>query len=679
MSQNKNRNLKISVPFAKLRLFAASLLLLAVVLWSCSRLTARPIRNVILISIDTCRADYLSCYGYPRKTTPNIDAIANTAALFENVISPVPVTLPSHCSMMTGTIPPHHGVHDNDNYYLNASNITLAEVLKEKGFATAAFVSAFILDSQFALDQGFDTYYDQFEMRLDGLEASERRADRTTRLTIDWLDNHSREKFFLFVHYYDPHTDYQPPEPFASQFSDNLYAGEIAYTDHQIAKLIGKLKSLNIFDSSLIIITSDHGEMLGEHGEDEHGYFIYQSALKVPLIFKLPRQRKPQRTKDLVGLVDIAPTVYSLLGIKPPSPLHGRDLSTYLRSDAISPQQRYIYAESLYPTKYGGNSLLGVVSGRYKYIQTTRPELYDLEVDPAESENLILSRPDLARILREQLKHTLDESVRKPESDAAAVPDEETIRRLQSLGYVTGPVAEQFDSDSDRQDPKDLLDFYVSTAKLHRLVTHQRLDEAEALGEQLILQRPDYYGLHYILGKVAALKGDTQKAVPYMLESLRLNPNQAGLHNHLAMILTQDGRHNEAIDHFTKSVVLNPNQLGPRFAWATVLEQQGKFDEAVDQYNAVLQLDPTTFSAHNNLGSVLLRQGKYDQAAAHCLKAIQLNPLLPEAYYNLGNVRFRQADFEQAIINYQEALSLRPGWPEAQKNLNIASSRIQKP
>ncbi len=679
MNQRNGRYLTTSMPFARLWLFAALVLLVAVVLWSCSGLTARPIRNVILISIDTCRADYLSCYGYPRKTTPNIDAIADTAALFENVISPVPVTLPSHCSMMTGTIPPYHGVHDNDNYWLDGRNITLAEVFKQNGFATAAFVSAFVLDSQFALDQGFDSYYDNFDLQLAHLEASERRADQTTRLALDWLDNHSEDKFFLFVHYYDPHSDYEPPEPFASKFSDNLYAGEIAYTDHYIANLIEKLKSLGIFDSSLIIITSDHGEMLGEHGEDEHGYFIYQSALKVPLIFRLPGQRKPQRIKDPVGLIDIVPTVCSLLGVEPPAPLHGRDLSVYLRGDTISPPQRFIYAESLYPTKYGGNSLLGVVGDRYKYIQTTRPELYDIQLDPAESENLIPLRPDLARMLRGQLKQTLEENVRKLKSGVMPVPDEETIRRLQSLGYVTGPVSEEFDFDSDRQDPKDLLDFYMSNAKLHRLVMHQRLDEARVLGEQLILQRPDYYGIHYILGKIAALQGDTQKAVPYMLRSLQLNPNQPGLHNHLAMIRTHQNRHNEAIDHFTKSVALNPNQVGPRFAWATVLERQGKLGAAVAHYNAVLELDPTTFAAHNNLGSVLLRQGKYDQAAAHCTKALQINPQLPEAYYNLGNIRFQQADFEHAVINYQKALSLRPDWPQAQENLSIAKSRMQTP
>ncbi|MHC4150123.1 MAG: sulfatase-like hydrolase/transferase [Planctomycetota bacterium] len=678
MSQNRSPHLtKESLPFAGLWLLAALVLLLAVVLPSCSTSTSRPVPNVILISIDTCRADYLSCYGYRKETTPNIDAFADQAALFENVISPVPLTLPAHCSMLTGTIPPHHAVHDNFDYWLDGANITLAEILHDNTFATAAFVSAFVLDSQFALNQGFDTYYDHFEQQADQFQANERRADQTTRLALDWLENQKHENFFLFLHYYDPHTDYEPPEPFASKFADNLYAGEIAYTDHYIGKVLQKLKSLGIFDSSLIIITSDHGEMLAEHGEDEHGYFIYQSALKVPLIFKLPGQHTPQRIKDLAGLVDIVPTVCGLLGIAPPTPLQGRDLSPCLENSSISSKERHIYAESLYPTKYGGNSLLGLVGRRYKYIQTTRPELYDLQLDPAESENLIESRPQLAAELREQLRQRLEENVRKLKSGARPAHDDETIRRLESLGYVAGAVSELFEFDQDRQDPKDLLGFYVSTTKVNRLMTREKFDQARVLCEQLLLQHPDYYGLHRTLGKIAASKGDTQNAKAYMLKSLQLNPNQADLHNHLGMILGEENRLAEAIHHLGESLALNPNQAGAHFASGNVLERQGRLDQAADHYTTILQLDPTSAAAHNNLASVLLRQGKYDQAELHCTKALQINPQLPEAYYNLGNIRFQQGNFQQAVINYQKALALRPNWPDAQKNLSIAKSRTQ--
>ena len=228
------------------------------------------IRNVLLISIDTCRADYLSCYGYPRETTPNIDELAREGILFENVISPVPLTLPAHSSMLTGTIPPYHRVHNNIDYKLGLSNVTLAEILKEVGFTTSAFISSFIMDSQFGLDQGFDTYNDSFEKTYSSVGINERKAGETSRLAAQWLDEHKDESFFLFLHYYDPHKSYEPPKPFASKFPQNPYAGEIAYTDDYIGQVITRLKELGLYDSTLIIITSDHGEMLGEHGEPAH-------------------------------------------------------------------------------------------------------------------------------------------------------------------------------------------------------------------------------------------------------------------------------------------------------------------------------------------------------------------------------------------------------------------------
>ncbi len=248
----------------------------------------KEIRNVVLISIDTCRADYLSCYGYSRKTTPNIDAVAAEAVLFNHAVAPVPLTLPSHGSMLTGTIPPYHGVHHNIDYRLDESNVTLAEILKQNGFTTGAVISSFVLNAQFGFAQGFDTYNDHFVQPMSSFYGNERRADEASRVAEQWLAEHQDEPFFLFLHYYDPHDAYRPPEPFAATFKDNLYAGEIAYVDHCINQVIEKLKKLGLYDSTLIIITSDHGEGLDEHFEKTHGYFNYHSTMRVPLIIKVP-------------------------------------------------------------------------------------------------------------------------------------------------------------------------------------------------------------------------------------------------------------------------------------------------------------------------------------------------------------------------------------------------------
>ena len=255
--------------------------------------TSKNIKNVLLISIDTCRADYLSCYGFDRQTTPQIDNIAKKGILFKNAYSPVPLTRPAHCSMLTGTYPPFHQVHDNFESELDDSNITLAEILQNNGYNTGAIISSFVLDQQFGINQGFEYYHDKFTPSADGNEPEERPGEQASRLACDFLTDSTDHPFFLFLHYFDPHIDYNPPEPFAGRYSENLYAGEIAYVDYCIGLVIDQLKKLGLYDSTLIIIVGDHGESLGEHGEAEHGYFIYQSTVHIPFILRAPGMSNP--------------------------------------------------------------------------------------------------------------------------------------------------------------------------------------------------------------------------------------------------------------------------------------------------------------------------------------------------------------------------------------------------
>ena len=636
------------------------------------------IRNVLLISIDTCRADYLGCYGYRDATTPNIDAVARESIVFENVISPVPLTLPAHASMLTGTIPPYHSVHDNFAYWLDDSHVTLAEILKGHGFATGAVVSAFVLDSKFGTGQGFDSYHHDFGKEPAGGRADERKGQETSSLAVQWLEKHKSDRFFLFVHYYDPHSPYLPPEPFASRFSDNLYAGEIAYTDYCIEQVIKKLKELGLFDSTLLVITSDHGEMLGEHGEEGHGYFIYQSAIKVPLIIKIPGENKPKEIKEVVGLVDIVPTICRLVGVQPPLESRGIDLSAYFAQGGPSSEERHIYAESLLGTKYNVNSLLGLVTNRWKYIQTTRPELYDIVEDPQESNNLIDKQPQRAHLMREQLQEILDQTIDENQSPSEAKLDSESINRLESLGYVSGKVSESFEFDQSREDPKDSIGFHSSNLKLTSLIHQKKYGQAKLLCHELLSERPDYYGIYTNLSRIAFAEDDKEKAEMYTLKSLQLNPDQIGLHNEIGMMLAREGRYDEAIWHLSESVRVNPNQVGPRVAMATIFEKQERLDEAVKCYAGVLEVSPQSAEAHNNLSSVLARQAKYEEAFEHSTKALEINPNLPEAYYNLGNIMFQQGEFGKAVIQYEKALKLRPGWEQARMNLLIAESRKQE-
>jgi arylsulfatase A-like enzyme len=412
--------------------------------------------NVLLISIDTCRADYLGCYGGEYNATPNIDAFAKEGILFEKVVTPVPLTLPAHSSMLTGLYPTSHGVHGNLDYKLEAEHVTLAEVLKRKGYHTGAIVSSYVLDSTFGLDQGFDEYDDDFENVVKTSHYTERRGDEATERALEWLENNKGRPWFLFLHYYDPHWRYEPPEPFKSKFSMNLYAGEIAYVDYHLEKVLDKLKKLGVYDSTVIILTADHGEMLGEHGEADHGYFIYNSAVYVPLILRVPGNTGPERVISTVSINDILPTVCQIIGVDSPEGMSGYSL---LRDVEKGESDRHLYCESYVPAKHRANVLLGLITQKWKYIQTTHPELYDLESDWQEQNNLCEAEPKRAHFLREHLREML-QTTQKDSYKNIELSDEQR-RKLESLGYIGSvSVDASIAFDTNKPDPKEYIKFH---------------------------------------------------------------------------------------------------------------------------------------------------------------------------------------------------------------------------
>ena len=637
-----------------------------------ARLGQDKIRNVILISIDTCRADYLSCYGYPSKTTPNIDTIAAEGILFENVISPNPTTLPAHSSMLTGTNPPYHGVHDNEGYQLGKFNTTLAEILKEAGFSTAAFISAFVMDSQFGIDQGFDTFNDRFEEEIVPMSGiSERKGHETSRLAVKWLEENKDEKFFLFLHYYDPHLDYEPPEPFASQYASNLYAGEIAYTDHCIGQVISKLKKLKFYDSTLIIITADHGEMLGQHGEKGHGYFIYQGNVRVPLIFKLPGKRRSKVITKRVGLIDIVPTVCGLLDIETPSEVKGMDLSGAFAGKKLPDQPRNLYCESLGPTIYDASPLLGVVTDQYKYIHTAREELYDLIKDPGELNNLLTAKPKQANLLKGHLELIIEEQLRKNDIDNRLKLNEQALNKLESLGYVAGSVKEDFRLDQDGDDPKDFIDFHLLYARASVLTHIKKYSEAEALCKQLISRKSDFWGAYFVRGYINAEQDNADEAIRNWQESVRLNPGHYQSYCELGLIFDRQGKTEQAIVHFQKALQINPNLAEIHNNLASTLNKQGKTDEAISHYRQALQIDSNLAEAYNNLGIILKSQGNIDEAIKHYRKALEIDPGHAIIHYNLAEELRKQGKADEAISHYRQALQIDPNFALAHNYLGV--------
>jgi arylsulfatase A-like enzyme len=589
---------------------------------------ASPIRHVVLISLDTCRADHLSCYGYKRKTTPNIDALARKGYLFGNTTTTIPLTLPAHTSMFTGTIPPHHGRHENKDPYFDPSHVTLAGLLKEKGYSTGAFVGSQILNGSLGLDRGFDVYDDEFAEK----DASERRGAEVNRAAFDWLEKQKNDPVFLFLHYYDPHDEYDPPEPFASKFKESAYAGEIAYADHCIGEVIAKLKKLGMYKSSLIIVTGDHGEMLGEHGEAGHMYFIYESAMKVPMVYKLPESSKGQKIDDIAGIIDIVPTVCDLLGIEPPAPIEGKSLAGYFSDTPVEDEDRYMYCESLYPTKYGGNSLLGLVGEKWKYIQTTRPELYDLEKDPGEETNLVDAERHRVRILKDQLAQILEQSVRKEKGQEDTQLSAEALKHLNSLGYVGGnSVKEDFSFDQTAKDPKDLIGYHEDYRKLSRMMTKSDPSiNLREMGDRLIKQRPDFHEIYSALMGVALKQKDYKNLIHYGEQALKVKPGNHDLHQMLGFAYSETKQYEAAAKHY---------KLGLGFA---------EKDET-DSLTKRVQL-------HNQLGLMRSKQKKFGLAVAQFRESLKLDGKQPVMLNSYAQALLTSSD--PAIVNNSTAMKL---------------------
>ncbi len=657
-------------------------ILLAVVVingrWFLSRLglISPNIRQIILISIDTCRADYLSCYGYPRRTTPNIDAIAQQAVLFEQVITPVPLTLPAHSSMLTGTIPPYHGVRNNLNYKFREWNTSVAEILREHDYRTGAIISAFVLDAQFGLNQGFETYNDDFiEARHYG-EYMERKAQETSEFACRWLEENRDEKFFLFLHYFDPHDAYVPPEPFASRFADNLYAGEIAYTDDCIGRVIEKLKALGLYDSSLIIIVSDHGEGLGQHAEETHGYFIYQSTVRVPLIFKLPGGSKPSKVSEPVAVIDIAPTILRMLRVPVPAKVQGRDLSGLFTKKQGGKKQKEIYCESIGATQYGCNPLFGVVQGRWKYIETTKPELYDIVQDPDETKNLVETETRQAKILQDRLKHILSEQGHAGQEDSKATLDQKSLQRLASLGYVGGgEVSEEFNIDLNKEDPKDLIGVYNLERKYNRLFMMQQYDEAEKICRQILKQRPDYAGAHRYMGEIAMKRDQPAEAAAHLAEALRLDNSRPDIHEVMAVAMTMLGRLDEAYKHHQEALRIMPDE--PKFIhnFGTLLAKQGKPEQAIAMFKKALEIDPDYVDAYHNLGNILAQQGKMNEAANYWRESLRRKPGQTNVLENLGKISYEEGKMDEAIEYLKKSIQVNPQQSRVYFNLGLIFSK----
>jgi len=646
----------------KLVLAAVVLTLAVVIAWLAFRGPRRPDRlNVVLISIDTLRADHVGCYGHPGDITPNMDRLADDGVRFSRVVSPVPLTLPSHATMLTGLIPPAHGIHKNESYRLAEAHNTLAEILKTEGYATAAFVSSFILDAQFGLAQGFDVYDDDFRVSAGRLTFSERRGQETARLAIDWLDARERdEPFFLFVHFYDPHTAYNPPPTFAARWPGNPYAGEVAYVDDCVGQVIDRLRGLGVYDETLIVVVSDHGEMLGEHGELTHGLFIYESAINVPLIVKQPQSHAAGTVVDgAMGLVDVTPTICALLGLDGADSFQGRYLLAAMDGAGSADPGRYLYCESVTAETYDANPLFGMAGPRWKYIETTEPELYDLAADPDETTNVIEAHRHRARELSDRL-HGILADAEATAAGSRAELDAAAEARLASLGYVVGGGAATFLIQPDKDDPKQLVAFHRDMQEAVELSPAGRHEEVLALVEPLVKQRPQVFVARRQLAITLAMLGRHAEALDHYDILIEDWPDDAHLLAHRARSRQETDDLAGALADCDRAIRLDPETRGVWYIRGLVHLRRNEFDKAIEDFGESLGQQPNHVPSLMNRGTAREHAGDLAGAIADYSAAIRSQPGLIEAYVLRAKAMKKAGDIQGAVAGLQRCLAFIP-------------------
>ena len=573
---------------------------------------ARPVSPgaVVLISIDTLRADHLPVYGYTKGQTPAIDALAKESVVFDRAYSHAPQTLPAHTTILTGLLPFESGVRDNLGFTLAADKVTLAERLHQAGYRTGGFVSAYVLRPETGIGRGFDVYNADLPAAASDVSPGQvqRPGEQTLAAAETWLNTLVDDRFFLFFHIYEPHTPYTPPARFGALAP---YDGEIAYADEIVGRLLTDLKRRGWYERATIVLLSDHGEGLGDHGELEHGLFVYEEAIHVPWIMKLAGERSAgRRVADPIQHIDLVPTITAIVGLARPTGLRGRDLGPALLGTS-HPAAQGIYSEALYPRyHFGWSELLSLTDERYKFIRAPHDELYDLQNDPHERANIVSDRAQTAAGMRTGL----DSLVAGRDIEAPSAVSAEDRERLAALGYV----GTQFSAQANRPgsslpDPKDM----APVLKKYR--------EAVALLDQR----------------------NFAESADRLRDLLKTNPDMTDVWVQYAVVLTRLGRQAEALEAYKQVIRLKPEEPSGLLGAAATLLALGRYDEA--RAHAELAITPAPGPAHQTLANIALARKDYAAAQKEADLAAQADPTLPMPVYIRGMIEYSQGHYAEAL------------------------------
>lgn len=633
--------------------------------------------NVLLVSIDTLRADHVGAYGESGALTPTIDGLAKDGLRFDRTYAHVPLTLPSHASLLTAAYPTRNGVRDNGAFKLDGHRATLATVLKHAGYRTGAFLGAFVLDARFGLNHGFDVYDDRMLGTGAEQEMSERRADSVVAPAADWiLAQHLAPRpthlapWFAWVHLYDPHAPYAPPEPYASQYASEPYDGEIAYADAALGRFLGRLRAAGALTNTLVVVLSDHGESLGEHGERTHGLFAYDATLRVPLVMYAPAAIRPGVVHDPMRLVDVAPTILDLVSAPALEDADGRTVRPFIAGERpFEDPGSYFEALDANLTRDWA-PLRGIVRGFSKLIDLPEPELYDLASDPGEQHNLYARQPERAR----QLEAELD---RISNAKSAAVPtapvSADAEARLRSLGYVVPSGTRPPRRYTAADDPKRLV--HLNAALDEAAAMWARGDRTQAIEtlRGVIRERPTLTIAYDRLAFMLRATGRVSDAVALLDQNARAGRADRPSLRLLGSMLRDAG------DLARSAAVLEPliredaSDLESADSLAQTYARMGRTRDAEALFKRVLAASPNSSASWNNLGAASLTEGRIDDAIAAFRRALAIDPELATAHNGLGVAYARAGDLNRASAEWRRALELRPDYADARYNLERAA------
>jgi arylsulfatase A-like enzyme/Flp pilus assembly protein TadD len=637
-------------------------------------LRAQPSRpNVLLITIDTVRADHIGAYGYTKGSTPTLDRLAREGVRFADATSQAPLTGPSHAAILTGVYPGRLGVRDNATMAVPSSARTAAEIFKSAGYRTGGFIGAFIVDRQYGFGQGFD----EFAARFDGFSSPDklqarRRGAQVVDDALKWLAQKRSEPFFAWVHLYDAHAPYEPPAAYRTRFPKSPYDGAIAYVDAQVGRLVSALEQSGALDRTIVAVVADHGEGLGEHAEAEHGFFLYDSTLHVPWIVRLPgHQHAGTVVREQVRGIDVLPTLTAFAGLSTPPGIDGESVVPVVEGHARH-EAPASYAETFYPKlHFGWSELRAVRTGDWKYVAAPKPELYDVKHDGAERQNLADARAPLAAGLQRETSRIESSFGPAAQTSAAPAPDAETLARLRSLGYVGTTAAAP--SGGRGPDPKDMIAglnaYHESMVRVTHALQTGNPAAAVAILKRELAKNDRAYEPHLFLGDAYYGLKQYRDALDEYTAARLLNPATAEpilaqARTHLAL-----GDGEAASRDAAEAARLEPGSDETLAVSGMVLEQRGEAAEAIDRYSRAVAANPSNAQARARLAALAMRLGMYDRAGEQFAALLGMKYRPSRMHFGLGQIAQAKGDTAKAAAEYRLAISIEPTFEEARQAL----------